>query len=94
MAQMAQLRCYTILLFCQCVTPIILQLARELDIFVNQTSIKSVAVQRLQPKNKNYGFHRGWGLSGKILLIYSQNLLEKFPISPQQQGLCAKTARI
>jgi hypothetical protein len=29
---------------------------------INQTSIQSIAVQRLQPKNKNYGFHRGWGL--------------------------------
>jgi hypothetical protein len=37
------------------------QLARELDIYVNQTIMKSVALQRLQPQNKNYSFHRGLG---------------------------------
>jgi hypothetical protein len=43
---------------------------REPDIHINQLTTKSIAVQRLHLKNKNYGFHRGWGLSCSTGWIY------------------------
>jgi hypothetical protein len=47
--------------------------AIALDIYVNQLTIKSIAVQKLQPKNKNYSFHRGWGLVHFFLSFVSQS---------------------